>query len=287
MISTSVITLVHGRQKHLKNMILGLCESSQRPSELVIVHMNERGDYTLPETPFPIHRISITSLETKIPLAAARNRGAQEAQGDLLIFLDVDCIPETTLIENYRRAQSAFNGLIMGDIRYLPLGVRSENWSFDELRSASIPHPNRPTVNAVVEPTGRYELFWSLTFAITRQGFEKIGGFDTRYQGYGAEDTDFAFVARKQAVPFALSCALCYHQHHAVYRPPLQHFQDIITNARQFYAKWDRWVMESWLKEFADRGYITWNAKESNLEIIRAPTPGEIQAAYHEAPAGF
>lgn len=268
-------------------MILGLCESSQQPSELVIVHMNEESDYPLPEIPFPVSRISVTSSETKIPLATARNRGAQEAQGDLLIFLDVDCIPETTLVEDYSQAQSAFSGLIMGDIRYLPQGVPLENWSFDELRASGVAHPNRPEITALVEPTNRYELFWSLTFAITRQNFEKIGGFDTQYQGYGAEDTDFAFVARQQALPFALSRARCYHQHHAVYQPPVQHFSDIIANARRFYEKWDRWAMEGWLKEFAERGYITWNAEEPNLEIIRHPTSNEIQAAYHEAPAGF
>jgi predicted glycosyltransferase involved in capsule biosynthesis len=285
--SASVITLVRGREQHLKNMILGLLESTQLPSELVIVHMNEAADYPLPETSFPVHRVLVTSSVSIIPLAAARNRGAEAAHEELLIFLDVDCIPESTLVSDYLQAQSEFNGLLMGDIRYLPPRVTTKNWTMEELRKKGVPHPKRPTVKNLVEPSNGYELFWSLTFAISKAGFKQIGGFDTRYQGYGAEDTDFAFTARELDIPFALNRSICYHQHHPVYRPPLQHFNDIIANARRFYTKWDHWAMEGWLEEFAARGYIDYKPTDSEIQIIRQPTEAEVQAAYYEAPAGF
>ena len=64
------------------------------------------------------------------------------------------------------------------------------------------PHPARPA-----PPTGEivagsdYELFWSLSFALTSSTWRTIGGFCEHYRGYGAEDTDFAQMARAAGVP--------------------------------------------------------------------------------------
>ncbi|MEO0331294.1 MAG: galactosyltransferase-related protein, partial [Bacteroidota bacterium] len=162
-----------------------------------------------------------------------------------------------------------------------------KSYDLDKLELLGVPHPRRPKVSSLAETTEQYELFWSLNFAIRRKSFEKIGGFDTQYQGYGAEDTDFAFMARQRSVPFALSRARCYHQHHAVYRPPLQHFADIMTNAHRFHEKWGNWPMESWLDAFENMNLINWNGQETHLEIIREPTLEEIESAYYPAPAGF
>ncbi|WKN42186.1 glycosyltransferase family 2 protein [Tunicatimonas pelagia] len=285
--SVSVITLVHGRKQHLGNLIIGLHQSDILPQELVIIHMNEESTYPLPATSFPQYRYQVNSTDTKIPLAAARNEGVNQAQHNFLVFLDVDCIPSPTLIGNYLKAKQQFDGLIMGEIRYLPKGALPARWQTSELAQWGVPHPNRPSISSAVEPTERYELFWSLNFAITRQNFEKIGGFDTQYQGYGAEDTDLAFTARQRNIPFALGSATCYHQHHPVYQPPLQHFQDIVVNARRFYEKWQTWPMEGWLQKFTERKLIQWEARGSTIEILREPNSDEIQAAYHEAPAGF
>ncbi|WP_409241961.1 glycosyltransferase family 2 protein, partial [Caballeronia sp. INML3] len=40
-------------------------------------------------------------------------------------------------------------------------------------------------------------MFWSLNFACHLNTFEQIGGFDDAYTGYGGEDTDFAFRAKR------------------------------------------------------------------------------------------
>ncbi|WP_300342830.1 galactosyltransferase-related protein [Nesterenkonia sp.] len=52
--------------------------------------------------------------------------------------------------------------------------------------------------------TDDYELFWSLSFAVRREVFDQIGGFDAGYTGYGAEDTDFAQHAPKPRDPAVL-----------------------------------------------------------------------------------
>ena len=283
----SLLTLVHRRPRHLENLLIGLQASTRLPDELIVIYMNEPKDYPLPHTDFPIRSVHLRSNNTKIPLAQARNLAVSRAHYDLLIFLDVDCIPEQSLVARYAEAANHSSGLMMGEVRYLPSGATEPSWTFDQLNTTAVPHPARPAVHQRVQPEDRYELFWTLNFAIHRSTFKLLEGFDEHYQGYGAEDTDFAFTARDKGVSFALCQAGCFHQHHSVYRPPLQHFADIVANAQRFYHKWRRWPMEGWLGAFQAMGLITWRADLPTLVICRPPSSDEIAAAYYEAPAGF
>ena len=86
----SVCTLAHGRDGHLTNLVRALDRSSIPPDELVIAVMQDE-PYVLPETRFPIRQLMIEAGD--IPLAEARNTAARAARGQLLVFLDVDCIP--------------------------------------------------------------------------------------------------------------------------------------------------------------------------------------------------
>ena len=287
MSAISVLTLVHRRAPHLLNLLEGLRQSERPPDEVVIVYMNEPDDYRLPPLPYPVRSGHVRSEATNLPLAEARNQAAGQAQYDRLVFLDVDCIPETNLLTRYEQALSQFSGLLMGEVHYLPAQAAQAGWTFPRLRRRAIPHPARPVVTDLVQPETRYELFWSLSFGLHRATFDQLEGFDTGYQGYGAEDTDLAFTARQQGVPFALSSACAYHQHHAVYRPPLQHLEDIVVNARYFHQKWQRWPMEGWLRAFRTAGLIDWQEKGNRIRILRHPNPSEIEAARSDAPAGF
>ncbi|MGB3181982.1 MAG: galactosyltransferase-related protein [Cyclobacteriaceae bacterium] len=283
----SILTLVHERRDHLVNLIMGLSRSKVMPNELVITFMNEAPYDDLPGLPFPIRMLRVDSAETAIPLAEARNGAVQQADGDLLVFLDVDCIPDPALVGRFRQAAEQFDGLMMGDIRYLPPQTAFDPCNFPALRKKAVAHPDRPVVHELVQPESRYELFWTLSFALQRELWDRLGGLDEGFRGYGGEDTDLAFTTRKMDIPFALVDAVCYHQHHAVYRPPLQHFDDILVNAIRFHKKWDIWPMDGWLKAFADMGLIRWDKKSTEITRVRAPSEEEIQAARHEAPAGF
>ena len=284
---TSVLTLVHRRRQHLNHLIAGLSRSTLVPDELVIVYMNEPEPYSLPPTPFLVRSVHVNSSATRIPLARARNAAVAHARHDWLVFLDVDCIPEHNMLTKYEEAAARFSGLMMGEVFYLPPGATEGNWTFASLAAAAVRHPHRPVVEELVQPEPRYELFWSLHFALSRATFQQLSGFDERYRGYGGEDTDVAFTARAQAIPFALCTARAYHQHHPVYRPPLQHFDDIVANARCFYQKWQRWPMEGWLRAFQERDLIRWDEERAILDVVRPPTEEEVAQAYHKAPAGF
>ena len=280
----SVCTIVAGRQSHLANQARGLAKSDVRPDEWVVVGMNE--DPAVPDVPMPV----VTGRQDRagrMPLAEARNAAAELASGDLLVFLDVDCIPGPAMIETFRETLAADDRLWMGDVRYLPKGAAAGDWTADSLAGRGVEHPLLPTLNGRPLPSDDYTRFWSLCFACTPQTWRRIGGFDTSFGGYGGEDTDFAFAARKAGVPFGHCPARAYHQHHAVCQPPLNHLPSIVENARRFREKWGVWPMESWLAKFADAGYVDFNASQDRLEVLREPTTDEVDACRTETPAGF
>lgn len=262
----AVLTLVKGRHSALLNLIKGLSLTAYPALELIIVHMNEEV-CELPATPFPVRSVSLFTDE-QLPLAKARNMAIANASAEFCIFLDVDCIPAVDFISLYASAFLKKNILWSGLVRYLKPGFPSD-LTASELEKWSDKDPTRGDLETLP-----YELFWSLNFGCSKTVFDKIGGFDERYKGYGAEDTDFSFTARKRGIELGLVQATAYHQPHPSYDPPLNHLEDIVKNALVFYSKWHRWPMEGWLNKFAEMGYVLWSEKE--LIVLNHPTEAEI-----------
>ena len=138
------------------------------------------------------------------------------------------------------------------------------------------PHPTRSFPAAGTRQELNIGLFWSLAFAIRRQSFERIGGFDERFVGYGAEDTDFGFSAQRAGLPLIFVGGIpVFHQHHDGYDPPLQHFESIVLNAQLFHRKWHFWPMRGWLDAMAAIGLISFD--DVQLRLLRMPELAEIQ----------
>jgi N-acetylglucosaminyl-diphospho-decaprenol L-rhamnosyltransferase len=194
-------------------------------------------------------------------LAAGRNRGAAEAiarGADLLVFLDVDCLPHPDMIGAYERSAGQDRTLLCGPVTYLPAGVIPASPA--EADRSLAPHSARPapTAGAVQAATdAEWDLFWSLSFACTAATWDAIGGFDERYEGYGGEDTDFAHRARAAGATLHwVGGAHALHQYHATSKPPWQHLDDILRNGRLFASTWGRWPMLGWIEAFAEAGAV-------------------------------
>jgi GT2 family glycosyltransferase len=136
----------------------------------------------------------------------------------------------------------------------------------------SRPHAARP----VAPPEGvvaaeDLRLFWSLSFAITADTWQRVGGFDEGYDGYGGEDTDFAMrLGRNGGRLYWLGGATAYHQYHDVEDPPRRHLGDIVRNSNLFHDRWGEFPMGEWLDAFAAEGLITLSGRPPRWTLTPA-----------------
>ncbi|MBE7176941.1 MAG: glycosyltransferase [Mucilaginibacter polytrichastri] len=232
-------------------------------------------DYSL-----PVSAYRFCDKAVALPLASARNYAAELASCEVLIFLDADCIPDRKLVGTYRLSAQK-HAIALGDVYYLNEADSQRPFNSALFKNASS-HPHRRLRDMKTVP---HELFWSLNFSCLKATFEDIGGFDSSFKGYGAEDTDFAFTARAKNISMVYADANVYHQYHPTYHPPLQHLEAIVNNARRFFEKWGVWPMLDWLQEFESLGLI--QLHNDQISINRLPERHEIESAFNTDRSGY
>ncbi|MGW8136546.1 galactosyltransferase-related protein [Sphingomonas zeae] len=270
----SVVTLAGGRPDHLRNVVTGLARQTMLPAELIVAVIQDT-PYDLPEAPFPIRQMMVSGPH--LPLAAARNAAAKAAVGDKLVFLDMDCIPTPDLVADYDRFLTEEDGLLMGEVMYLPGGATQGDWRCDEFAQVAVRHSDRrgPPPQGI-ERCEDYRCFWSLNFAMRRATFLATGGFDERYAGYGGEDTDFGKLVAQAGVPIAwIKGGLAYHQYHPHHMPPVHHIDSVVRNAELFEAKWGYRTMGHWLHAFRLMGLID-DTPGRPIRIVRRPDERDL-----------
>ena len=256
----AVVTVVAGRRDHLRRQDAAL-EASDRSADLrVVVVLDDAPLETVPGALV----VRLDPGAGGLPLAAARNRGAEtalRAGADLVVFLDVDCLPVPGALGAYETAMRHSGvALVCGAVGYLPEGVdHGHPELFDGVAHWHGFRP-RPAAGDLV-PTDA-GAFWSLSFAVTRAIWCRLGGFDEGYRGYGAEDTDLGMRAESLGVPILVAGgAEAHHQYHPTSSPPVQHVDAILRNGARFAATWGRWPMQGWLDAFADQGLVERDAR--------------------------
>lgn len=276
--TVAVCTIVHGRHSHLRNQRHALA-TSRRPADLhVVVSMQDPSVATiLDETSYCVARTVSQDVAAPngLPLAAARNAAARLAAdngADVLVFLDVDCLPEPTLIGSYADALGVRAGAVRGRPAVwcgatTDLPALSGTGSYpvadpDSLAAMATARDGRPVPpESQVWPETDLTRFWSLNFALTPSDWDEAGGFDEAYVGYGGEDTDFAQrLGRVGGGLVWVGGAVAHHQWHGTQRPPVDHLHDIVRNANLFHDRWGWWPMGGWLSAFAERGLAAQDA---------------------------
>ncbi|WP_328292719.1 galactosyltransferase-related protein [Kineococcus sp. NBC_00420] len=290
-LATAVLTIVAGRHDHLRGQLIGLQRSTSTPRWHVVAAM---GDPAVGEVVAEFDRPGTCEVvvvdvpvgpDGELPLARARNAAAAEAVrrgAELLVLLDVDCVPAPGTLAAYERAVArgaadAGPALWCGTVAYLPPGVvvRSVR-DLEGLSAAADPHPARPVPAAgevVLADESQWWLFWSLSFATTAADWRRFGGFCEEFRGYGGEDTDVAATVRSMGGALHwVGGAQAYHQHHPTQRPPVQHLEAVLRNAAVFHRRWGWFPMEGWLAEFQERGLAAYDAATSTWSSTRPST---------------
>ena len=276
MTKISALTIAAGRAAHLGNVIRGFEAQDRRPDELIVGVMQDTHYDDLPEASFPVHQILVPRTNGELNLAAARNRAAEAATGEILIFVDVDCIPAPSLVADYAKACTPGRGLVMGEVLYLRQGATDGGLDFDRWAEEGVRHSDRQGPPAEgLKQCEDYRCFWSLNFAMHSADWDASGGFHEGYYGYGGEDTDYGRVLDSKGIPiWWTKGARVYHQFHDHCMPPIHHVASVIRNAEHFATRWGHRTMEHWLHGFRLMGLI--EPTRAGLQIIREPDEADF-----------
>lgn len=124
-------------------------------------------------------RATVIGLPANGGRAVARNAGAAAARGDLLFFMDCDCLPaDDALIAGHLEAWAAGVVATIGPVA----GTGEGFW--DRYQAAASRRRARQHA-AGLECSGS-----SQNMMVSRAAFEACGGFDPDYRTYGFEDRD-------------------------------------------------------------------------------------------------
>ena len=235
-----------------------------RPPREVIVAIGGDVRLRLPHASFPIRHLRLP--EGTGPMAI-RNAMSQEAQGDVLVFLDPQCLAMPAMMDDYAAAAMQHRGIIAGEIGFLPpfshvpTSPRARGPAIPDMAALTReaqPHPDRPMPPAgPVAADGDAAGFWGGNWAIRAADLQQLGGFDEGYQTLSVGQADLARRAAERGMgPRWIGGARALHQYRPRPLPPLEQLDALLEDAARFQTRWDEATPERWLRAFALMGLI-------------------------------
>lgn len=182
--SFSVIIPTYQRRDPVCDAVRSLSRLSYDAQVEIIVVIDGSTDGTAAalaalECPFPLRLIEQPNLGQ----AAARNHGAREAKGDILLFIDDDMICELDLVKQHARTYREGADAVVGNV---PLHPDSPPGALtDAVASAAIWEQRKELTP--------FEIY-SGQLSVRKSVFEALGGFDDEFCAggeYGNEDVEF------------------------------------------------------------------------------------------------
>lgn len=181
---TSVVVMTFNRPDSLRRCLTSLAEQSLEAQnfEVVVVDVSSPPvDQVL--APFQ-QRLQISYQPApNRGVAANRNLGAERARGEVLAFLDDDCIASPNWLADLVAAVQCEPNVLVGapTVHLAP-----------ETASAAAGQVITELVDGFFNPPGKEPGFMpGLNFALSRRRFLDLGGCDTRFGLFAAEDRDF------------------------------------------------------------------------------------------------
>jgi glycosyltransferase involved in cell wall biosynthesis len=178
-----VIVCAHNEERFIAPCLHSLLAQTRQPDEIVLVN-NASTDRT-GSVAAAIPRVRVID-EPRKGLVVARERGRQEARGELLVYIDADCRAPLTWLQRVADRFESDDTLIAmsGNYRFYDW----DWWGRALLRAYDF--TLGPATHVLVKYILRIGVvFYGGNFAVRRDALERINGFDTTIEFHG-EDTN-------------------------------------------------------------------------------------------------
>ncbi len=184
----SVVVPAFNAARHIGRLFESLAAQSFQDFELIVIDDGST-DNTLAIAEAFDCRI-LRNQNNRGP-AHCRNSGAREASGDILVFTDSDCRPNSDWLENIRQHFSQDHiDAIMGRLELLP-----SNYIGNSISSLGFPAGGAIGFEKIwkVDSEGYTKSLSTCNCAIRKDLFWTAGGFDETFPYAGGEDSLLAF----------------------------------------------------------------------------------------------
>lgn len=182
--SFSIVVPTFQRRNLVYDVVRRICAIEYEGELETIVVVDGSTDGTAPKLARLTCPVPLRVIEQENRGAAhARNRGAAEARGDILLFLDDDMIAEPNLLTEHARSYADGADAVLGDF---PVDAGSRPGFLSDSIAERKAWERNP-------PLSHYDVFTG-HLSVRRFVFEELGGFDERFTAggkYGNEDIDF------------------------------------------------------------------------------------------------
>ncbi|MBI3300775.1 MAG: glycosyltransferase [Deltaproteobacteria bacterium] len=177
----SVIVPVYNGGVNFRRCLASLAAAVPPPDELIVVADGDTDGSWIVATQFGAR---VFRLPTRSGPARARNRGAREARGDILLFVDADVTVPTDALSQVATAFAREPSLaaVFG--------------SYDDAPAATnFLSQYKNLLHHYVHQTAREDAstFWGACGAVRREVFLELGGFDERYRKPSVEDIELGY----------------------------------------------------------------------------------------------
>ena len=220
----SVIIPYYQNQSGL-NLVLAALDRQRYPRERLEIVVADDGSPRPPEVAAAGGtNVRVVQQEDRgFRAAAARNLGAARAQGDVLLFLDGDTVPEADYVRRLARLPAICPDVMaVGRRRHARLSkwtpAHIGEWFAGRLSPAELPEPGwlreayQHSRDLRQVDRRSYRFLISAVLGISRALFEELGGFDERFVGYGGEDWELAHRGYTAGAVFAhVNRAVAWH----------------------------------------------------------------------------
>jgi len=207
-----VVVTTYNRPDALRAVLDGLGAQADRDFDVIVADDGSRDDTrALVEQAspgFPVPLAHVWQEDEGFRAGAARNRAAERARGEYLVFLDGDCIPRPDFIARHRALAErgwmvAGNRILLSEAftaRALRERLPLHAWSAQQWREArrrgdinrTLPLAHLPLGPLRKVAASRWQRVRTCNLGVWTEDFRRVRGFDETFEGWGFEDSDLA-----------------------------------------------------------------------------------------------